>query len=210
MRKQRTGNSPALWTKPWRCSMAKHSWWLRAAVTLLAVCLLGGDPGAATAGPGYLPVVGPVPVRFQTPSPVVPVVLWPPLLQPEKQAVGSEAWPPLLQPDKQALGEAQTTNAPAAEALGMESPSNPVAPSTTSTDAGAADLPPPDLAIPFPLPAPNQPERMAIGMADPQVVLNYLLSASTNEPGAKVIMPIFVPPAPPVPFPSSHATYESR
>jgi hypothetical protein len=209
MRKQRTGNSPALSTKPWPCSMAKHSRWLRAAVPLLAVCLLGRDSGAATGSPGYLPVVGPAPVRLQAVS-IVPTVLWPPLLQPEKQAVRSEPWPPLLQPEKQALGEAQTTNAPAAEARVMESPANPIPPSTTSTDAGAAELPPPDLAIPFPLPAPNQPERVTISVVDPQVMLNYLLSVSTNEPAANVSMPLFVPAAPPVPFPSSHATYESR
>jgi hypothetical protein len=33
---------------------------------------------------------------------------------------------------------------------------------------------------------------------------------STNAPGVQVVMPIFVPPAPPLPSPASHATYESR
>jgi hypothetical protein len=48
------------------------------------------------------------------------------------------------------------------------------------------------------------------GVADPQALLTYLLTVSTNDPGAKVIMPVFIPPAPPAPTASSHATYESQ
>jgi len=174
--------------------MAKHSRWLRAAVALLAVGLLGRDPGSATGGPGYLPIVGPVPIRFQTPSPVVPVVLWPPLLQPEQQTVKREA---------------QMTIAPAVEAPRMESLTNTIPPSMIAAGWPAA-LPPPGMVIPFPLSAPGQPEQATDAVVDPQVLLNFLLSVSTNEPGAKVLMPAFVPPAPPPPYPSSHATYESR
>jgi hypothetical protein len=66
------------------------------------------------------------------------------------------------------------------------------------------------MVIPFALPAPSQPDQATDGVVDPQVLLNYLLSVSTNEPGAKVIMPVFIPAAPPQPYPSSHATYESK
>jgi hypothetical protein len=177
--------------------MAKHPRWPKAALALFAVWLLGDcGAGSATAGTGYLPVVGPVPVRFQTPPAAVPVLLWPPLIQPEKQT---------------APVEAQMTNAPAAEAPVSESPTIAVPSSATAADSPAAPLPPqPALVIPFPLPAVNQPNQEIDGIVDLQAQLNYLLSASTNEPGAKVIMPLFVPPAPPAPFPSSHATYESR
>jgi hypothetical protein len=173
--------------------MAKHHLWLKAAVSLLAVCLLGRDAGSAMGSPGYLPAVGPVPVWFQTPSRVVPVVLWPPLLQPEQQTVKREA---------------QMTNAPAVEAPRMESLTNALPPSTTAASLPA--ISPPEMVIPFSLPAPSQPDQATDGVVDPQVLLNYLLSVSTNEPGAKVIMPVFVPPAPPLPYPTSHATYESH
>jgi hypothetical protein len=66
------------------------------------------------------------------------------------------------------------------------------------------------MIVPFPVPASSLPGSAAEGVVDPQVLLSYLLSISTNEPGAKVIMPIFVPPTPPAPSASSHATYESR
>ena len=175
--------------------MAKHHWWLKAAVALLAVCLLGRDAGSAMGGPGYLPAVGPAPVWFQTPSRVVPVVLWPPLLQPEQQTVKCEA---------------QMTNAPAVEAPGMEPLTNAIPPSATAASSPAAPPLPPEMVIPFALPARSQPNQATDGVVDPQVLLNYLLSVSTNEPGAKVIMPVFIPPAPPQPYPSSHATYESK
>ena len=176
--------------------MIKHYPCLEAAILLLAVCMLGKSAGLASGSPGYLPVVGPAPVRFQTPSPVVPVALWPPLIQPEKLVLTAEA---------------QMTNAPAAEALGIEPPTNAI-PSAVTT-AGSPGAAPPSQAtavIPFPIPAPSQHGQVPDGLADLQAQLNYLLSVSTNEPGAKVIMPVFVPPAPPLPYPSSHASYESQ
>ena len=174
--------------------MAKHNQWLKAAVPLLAVFLLARDAGSATGGPGYLPAIGPVPVRFQKPSRVVPVVLWPPLFQPGQQTVKVEP---------------QTTNAPAVETPTVESLTNAIPPPIITASSPAA-LPPPGMVIPFPIPATSQPDPATDGVVDPQVMLNYLLSVSTNEPGAKVIMPVFVPSAPPLTYPSSHAAYESR
>ena len=152
--------------------MAKHYRWFKAAVPLLAVCLLGRDAGSASGSPGYLPALGPVPVRFQIPSPVMPLMLWPPLIQPEKPTVP---------------GVAQRTSASAAEPPAIEPPV--MADPSSETIAG-----------------PLATE----GLVDLQTQLNYLLSVSTNAPGAKVLMPVFVPPAPPLPSPSSHATYESH
>jgi hypothetical protein len=174
--------------------MAKNYRWLKAAVALLAGCLLGRDAGSATGGPGYLPAVGPVPVWFQTASRVVPVVLWPPLLQPERQTVKVEP---------------QMTNAAAVEAPRKESLTNAIPPVMIAASSPAAP-PPPGMVIPFPIPASSQPDQATDGVVDPRALLNSLLSVSTNEPGAKVLMPVFVPPAPPPPYPSSHATYESR
>ena len=172
--------------------MANPRWWLKAAVPLLGVCLLGRDAGSATGSPGYLPTVGPVPLRLQVPSRLAPTMLWPPLLAAQKQAVKSEA---------------QLTNAPAIEVPEVSSLTNAIPLSTTAASTPVA--PPPDPVNLFPIPVPSPPEQPTDGVFDPQALLGYLLSVSTNEPGAKVIMPVFIPPAPPVTYPSSHATYES-
>ena len=60
------------------------------------------------------------------------------------------------------------------------------------------------------LPEMTQPPAAFAPLADPQALLSYLLTVSTNEPGPKVIMPVFIPPTPPALFPSSHASYESH
>lgn len=161
---------------------------------LLAICLLGWSIDSAPGGAGYLLAVGPAPVRFQTRSPQAPVVLWPPLLQPEQQTVNSEA---------------QITNAPPAETAGLESPTNAIPASMTAANAPAAP-PPPIAVLPFPMRVFNQAKPATDSVVDPQALLTYLLTVSTNEPGTKIIMPLFVPPAPPSPYPSSHATYESQ
>ena len=177
--------------------MAKPFPWLKAVVLLIAVCALIKGAGLATGSPGYLPAVGPAPVRFQTALPGVPAVLWPPLRQPEMPAVKTET---------------HMTNAPA---RGDSTPdSSTTAPPSSTTAAGSAAAPAPspqpDVIIPFPVPAASLPGAAAEGVVDPQALLTYLLSISTNAPGAKVIMPVFVPPAPPGASASSHATYESR
>jgi hypothetical protein len=100
------------------------------------------------------------------------------------------------------------TNAPEVAAPRMESLTNAIPPSIIAASSPAA-LPPPGMVIPFPITALGQPDQATDAVVDPQALLNYLLSVSTNEPGAKVLMPVFVPPPPPLPYPASHATYES-
>jgi len=102
-------------------------------------------------------------------------------------------------------------SAPAAEAPAIEAPTNAFLSLVPAASAPAApSAPQPAEVIPFPIPASSQPGQVPEGIGDLQAQLNHLLSVSTNEPGTKVIMPVFVPPAPPAPFPSSHATYEAR
>jgi hypothetical protein len=177
--------------------MKKRYRWLEAAVPLLAVWLLGDSgAGSAAGSPGYLREVGPVPVRFQTPSAAVPALFWPPLVQPEKQTVSVEV----------PMTNAPATEAPAIEPLVFAVPSPELA-------GGLAATPPPpqpDMMMPFALPPPSQPDQVVDGLVDLQTRLNYLLSVSTNVSGARVIMPVFIPPAPPADNPSSRATYESR
>jgi hypothetical protein len=177
--------------------MAKRYPWLKAVVPLLAVCALINGAELATGSPGYLPTVGPVPVRFRTALPGVPAVRWPPLRQPEMPAVKTEAL---------------MTNAPAGLSSTPDFSTNALPSSTTAAGSAAAPAPSPqpDVIIPFPVPASSLPGTAAEGVVDPEALLTYLLSISTNAPGAKVIMPVFVPPAPPGASASSHATYESR
>jgi hypothetical protein len=176
--------------------MARLNQWVKATILLFACCLLFRvrGVGLSTESPGYLPVVGPVPVRFQIHAPVMPAVLWPPLIQPEKRMVANEV---------------QLTNPPAAEAPATESPAM-TDPFVEAVAAPPATPPPPAMVIPFPIPAPIQSAQVTDRLIDLQTQLNYLLLVSTNEPGAKVIMPLFVPPPPPPNYPSSHATYESQ
>jgi hypothetical protein len=177
--------------------MAKPYLWLKAAAPLLVVCALISGAGLTTASPGYLPTVGPVPVRFRTALPGVPAVQWPPLRQPEMPAVKTEAL---------------MTNAPAGSSATPGISTNALPSSTTADGPAAAPAlpPPPDVIIPFPVPALSRPGAAPEGVVDPEALLTYLLSISTNAPGAKVIMPVFIPPAPPGASAFSHATYESR
>jgi hypothetical protein len=177
--------------------MIKHWSWFEAAALWLAACLWAGS---ALGSPGYLPTTGPMPVRFQkAPVPVPPGQL-PPLLQPEIQApqndgAGTNAPVPSLP-----ATDAETNSAlhpPLSDsAVSLPKPPEPVAP-------------PPSVAIPFSLPGPYGPPAAAEPPIDPVALLNQLLVLSTNGPGARFIMPVFIPPSPPAFSPSSHAVYES-
>ena len=177
--------------------MAKPYLWLKAVVPLFAVCVWFRGTGLANGSLGYLPTVGPVPVRFQPLLPAVPTAPWPPLRQQELPVTKTEA---------------QMTNSPAAVASATGSTAT--APLSSGTDAETSAAPPPspqpDAITPFPVPASSLPSPATAGEVDPQALLTYLLSVSTNKPGVKVIMPAFIPPAPPAPFASSHATSETR
>ena len=71
--------------------MAKPYLWLKAVVPLFAVCVWFRGTGLANGSLGYLPTVGPVPVRFQPLLPAVPTAPWPPLRQQELPVTKTEA-----------------------------------------------------------------------------------------------------------------------
>jgi hypothetical protein len=163
---------------------------------LLATGLMEGSASPPTKrSQAYLPALGPAPVRFQPHSQALPVLPWRPLLQAEKQPPDSVAPVP---------------NTPSIEQSVTEPLTNVIAPLTITADSPAAPSPAPTVAIPFLSPPLSYLEPASNSPVDLQELLGYLLSPSTNEPGAKVIMPVFVPPPAPMSFPSSHATYESR
>jgi hypothetical protein len=121
--------------------------------------------------------------------------------------------PPLLVPKPPPADPGPLTNTPAFPGPLAPAATNAPAAVALSASSTAFPLAPADPIMPFPVPdwaqpvAPPPPEGAGV---DPQALLARLLTASTNDPGPRIIMPVFVPPPPPAPFPSSHATYESR
>lgn len=155
-------------------------------VGLLVVAL------CASAGQGYLPVVGPPALRFSPPPPPPPAVLIP--------------LPPLA-------GEGAGENSPFPP--GSLSPLLPFPPAADSTNA-ATDL---VLIDPFTLPPITEPTpALATNVTSavqaetlvPQMFMKYFIGgASTNGTGVSIFPPVgFVPPLPIVP-PSSSATFQT-
>jgi hypothetical protein len=166
------------------------------AILLFALCLTGGNVFSDySKGPGYLPVVGPAPMRFQ----------------PAPQAMPALPWPSLLKSDPQPARDlAQDTNALAVAQSPAEPYTNAAPPAVITANAAAnpAPVPPSTALVPLATTAPVYANPMAGGPMDLQALLSYL--GPTNRSAAQVIMPVFVPPQAPQYFPSSRATYESR
>ena len=139
----------------------------------------------ASAGPQYLPAVGPPALRFASPAPPPPasVVALPPL------AVVEPSPPPLADPPP----PAESTNAVAEPILidpfAVPQITEPVVVSATN--------------VTFAVQA--EPETLV-----PQMFMRYFIGGSgTNAPGVSVFSPVgFVPPLPIVP-PSSSATFQT-
>ena len=165
--------------------MAKLLPWPEAAAIFISVALMAAIP-ATSLDRGYLPMVGPVPMRFLSPVNRTSLLL-----------------PPLIH-----KSSAESTNGAAVDPAHR----------LDSTDVTAL--------LPVPQGAENDPKLFdpdALLWPDPpttpaepgdtrysESVLQYLLPPSTNAPGARLALPIFVPPKSPVSTPSSHAIYEIR
>ena len=144
--------------------------------------------GAIT--PGYLPVIGPSPIRFQTEARAAPRVSLPPL------QTGVEAKPVDAGEahDKPPVTNVLATNAGPATAA--------VATNADSSSAGVA-------AAPLPVPTLVAPPA-APTVVTPQMFLPFFTQApgATNAPTATVVLPAGLNFTPPVPTPpSSSATY---
>lgn len=158
---------------------------------------------SATAGAGYLAVIGPAPLRFETrPRPLPralailpPLVMQDPLpLAPSTNTV-AEVPPPNPPPP------AVATNLPVATITQV-----PIVPLLPPTN-------PPVVLVPTPLPPPTGPLLGPLfDLNDPnslltaQMLIHYFRPQGTNTSGTSVAVPLFIPPRPASP-PSSTVRY---
>ena len=143
---------------------------------------------AASAGDGYLPYVGPAPLRFLMPASTLAKVTYvlPPLELPPV---------PSITPETQSLPSPLETNA-----VTSVQPPELTEPAVTASVTMPGTL--------FPEPAQNsQPE---IGTLTPQMFMHYFTGQhGTNSSGLSIYAPVsFIPPSP-VMRPSSSAAFET-
>lgn len=183
-------------------------------VTGLALLLLVAAPVSAAPGStGYLPVVGPAPLRLTRRLPPPASASLPPLLLTDpttaERASGDDpapapdpttnlpteaaSVPPLLPTDAVLAGLPPTAT--------QELTAGPADPASASE---ALPWPP---SVPAPLPAgPAAPSAAPI--VTPQMLLQYFRPIGSNYVNGAWSIPVFVPPVPP-PAPQSSATYRS-
>jgi len=144
----------------------------------------------AAAGPGYLPVVGPPPLRFAAPpaAPSDKLIPLPPLtvIEPRPPAASEPAAP------------AASSATPGIEGTSTERPGiDPFAVPTTE--------PAPLDSLGAPLPAPAQAENIV-----PQMFMKYFTGrVGTNGPGVSIYSPVgFIPPQPVAP-PASSSSFQT-
>jgi hypothetical protein len=152
----------------------------------------------APAGQGYLPVVGPPPLRFENPQPApLPEVVLPPL--------------PVIEPRMPAGQLEPTATTPAPVNPGVDARPGSVDESTNADPALTIVQP---FVVPFsPLtaePWASSVPGSAVSMIAPQMFMKYFTGQpGTNSVGVSIFAPVgFVPPVPP-PAPSSTATFET-
>ena len=162
---------------------------MRSSVPYL-LCLLAVS---AFAGSGYLSAVGPSPLRFRpAPKPEGVRVVLPPLPAPEPPVELQKA----AERPTAALTETAQTNSSVAV---VPTPVSPVANVTPSADTSQPAGP----AMPFE----TSPEPRLI---PPQVFVQFFRPlGGTNNPAAMVVAPVPFQP-PPLPPPSSEASYQVR
>lgn len=156
---------------------------------------------SASAGAAYLAVIGPAPLRFEARARPVPRAraLLPPLLM-------QDPLPPA--PPTNAVTQTTATNPPPA----MVTTNLPVAvaPHLPVVTTVSVTNPPPLVLLPGPL----QPTGPLLGpLFDPnslltaQMLIHYFRPLGTNASGANVAVPLFIPPRPAPPPPSSTVRY---
>ena len=149
---------------------------------------LGLTPGDE---PGYLPVVGPPPLRFRAVTKTENLRPLPPLPLPEVAA--SQTNQPAIQPPESITGAPPSNTAQNMVEISTESP--------------------PEESLPFDFLTGELPTEMSPGprVDTSAAAIVGLLTAGTN--GAtkyKILVPAFVPPRVQQPTRSSRATYETR
>lgn len=187
-----------------------------------AVCAVacGGMLGLEAVAAGYLPVTGPVPLRFETEKPPPKPLVLPALVQEEPPSPApAEETPP---PEVAATPAAETNAAPVA-AVAEPAVVTP-APESAATlldqlyggDGSSAYANP--YAIPAPQPAPKpglETPASNLLVVTPQMLAEYFrvsptVGTSSNASSPAVFVPVGFTPPTPVGLPSSQATYRTQ
>jgi|ERR1051325_4875282 hypothetical protein len=171
--------------------MIKRLSWLNAA-PLLVLCALTASAVTLARTTGYLPGLGPAPLRFRSPTPAVIPAPLPPL----RPAAKEDSKPRM-----------QSTNVTSEVLTPDESPLDKTL--GKSLRHGSEYLSSGEMVGPMLPPVTAQNESAGTAALSPESVLGYLMPLPTNAPAGALMAPIFVPPPPPRP-PDSRATYESR
>ena len=167
--------------------MQKRQRWFEATWLALAVCGLAGSVAAAHSRAGYLPALGPAPLRFQPARLDLPVI--PRRASQQSQTPG---------PTEQASVSASAVPMPGEELLTI----HPLHPPEPVREPDANSYVPPQ-AAPAASPA-------AVGTINPNSIGILLNPGATNAMPEQFLPYPFVPPPPPLPPPPSTATYEVR
>jgi hypothetical protein len=183
-------------------------------ITCLALLLLlAAIPLRAAAGPtGYLPVVGPAPLRLVRRLPPPPIATLPPLFlidPPVAEQPAGDNPPPVPTPPHNAPEAAYSRPVLPTDATLAGFPAT-AAQEGTASAADPATLPEP---VPWPpsVPAPptaGAPLPPVAPLVTPQMLLQYFRPSGSNYLNGAWSIPVFVPPVPPPP-PQSSATYRS-
>ena len=156
-------------------------------VGLLAAAL------CATAGQGYLPIVGPPAVRFEKPAPVPtePPLVLPPLTVIEPRPIVPPAESPVTPPQPGPLAPSEPAN-PVVDLTPLDPVASSAGPALVM-DPLATNAPPVDTSV-----------------LAPQMFMKYFTGQpGTNGNGVSIFAPVgFVPPLP-VPPPSSSASFQT-
>lgn len=171
---------------------------------LLLLVLASTVALSASAGAGYLAVIGPAPLRFEGRTRPVPraLALLPPLLM-------QDPLPPA--PPTNAVAQTTATNPPP-ETVTVAPPAPvltnlPIATTLTATNPPVVLLPgplSPTGPLLGPLIDPNDPNSLLTA----QMLIHYFRPLGTNASGASIITPLFTPPRPASP-PSSTVRYST-
>ncbi len=167
---------------------------------LLLLALISFVALSASAGAGYLAVIGPAPLRFEGRARPVPhaIAMLPPLLM-------QDPVPPA--PPTNAVALATTNPPPPAVAQPIPVITNVAVATVTVTNAPIVfpptAIPPATGPLLSPMFDPSDPNSLLTA----QMLIRYFRPVGTNG-GTAVIGPLFLPPPPPQP-PSSKATYST-
>jgi hypothetical protein len=168
-------------------------------LTAASLCL------AAVAGPhaGYLPAVGPVPLRFQAPATTPNLALLPPLVmedsRPPALAEGGPARLPLHLQTVIDMMDWLRTQAPATPAPLAQLPPSAATNSVTTNALPPAD---PNLA--------NAPvETSDLPAMSPQMLMQFFKQRGGRQPQTTVVVPQGFTPPPPAAPRSSTATFNT-